>query len=372
MKIVVLSSHTPSLFWFRVDMMMAFRNLGCEVIAAGNESEDAWKEKFGDLGITYYQIDVKRNGTNPVSDIKTLFSIRKLLQKERPDKIFCYQAKTVIYGCLAAKMLGIHEVYPLIAGVGSAFLAKGAKANIIKNVLVAEYKIALKNAKKIFFQNKDDSGTFIELGIVSPENIVYINGSGVNTDKFTETELPKSPVFLNISRLIRDKGIGEYLEACRIIKKVHSEYRCLLVGPFDTNPTALTKEELSEYIEDGSVEYFGEQSDVKPFIDQCSIYVLPSYHEGTPKTVLEAMSCGRAVITTDAPGCRETVINNSNGILVKPMDCQGLADAMLELAANPELVADMGRKGRKLAEERFSVEIVNKTILDTMEIQPCK
>lgn len=368
MKIAVLSSHTPSLFWFRADMMLAFKKVGCEVVAVGNEPEEIWKNKFDDLGITYRKIEVNRNGTNPLSDIKTLFSIRNVLREERPDKIFCYQAKTVIYGCLSAKMLGIKEVYPLIAGVGSAFLAKGFKASVIKNILVAEYRLSLKFAKRIFFQNKDDSQTFVELKIISPESIVYINGSGVNTEIFQPTALPNAPAFLNISRLIKDKGIREYLEACRIVRNEHPEYRCLLVGPFDTNPTALTQEELSSYIDDGSVEYFGEQSDVKPFIDQCSIYVLPSYHEGTPKTVLEAMSCGRAVITTDAPGCRETVKNGFNGLLVPPTDHNKLAEAMLELAEKTDLVKAMGINGRKMAEEKFSVKIVNNTIIETMNI----
>jgi len=368
MKVVVLSSHTPSLFWFRTDMMLAFIKAGCEVVAAGNEPEEAWAEKFADLGVKYRRIDVQRNGTNPLKDLKTLKSIHALLKEEKPDKIFCYQAKTVIYGCLAARMLKIRDVFPLIAGLGSVFLTNGLKASVVRQILVTEYRLALKYAKKVFFQNRDDSGVFIKHKIVSPSDIVYISGSGVNTEKFNVTELPEIPAFLNISRLIKDKGIREYLDACRIVKKEHPEYRCLLVGPYDSNPTAITEQELSEYINDGTVEYFGEQSDVKPYLAQASIYVLPSYHEGTPKTVLEAMACGRAVITTDAPGCRETVIGNANGILVEPKNHTILAQKMLELASDPELVHEMGKAGRKLAEEKFSVVKVNETILSTMGI----
>lgn len=369
MKIMILSSHTPSLFWFRKDMMLAFKQAGCEVVAVGNEDRNIWEKDFLDIGVIYRQIHVQRNGMNPFSDLKTLKSIKLLLKEESPDKIFCYQAKTVIYGCIAAHQVGIKEVYALIAGLGSVFLASGLKAAIIRSILVWEYKVALKHVTKVFFQNHDDSATFIKNRIVKPERIVYINGSGVNVRQFVVTALPEVPTFLNISRLIRDKGIREYLQACRLVKKEHPEYRCLLVGPFDSNPTALTKEELNEYITDATIEYFGEQSDVRPYIAQASIYVLPSYHEGTPKTVLEAMACGRAVITTNVPGCKETVVHNENGLLVDAKDPVMLATAMLELASNPDKILQMGEKGRALATDRFSVDIVNDVILKTMHIK---
>ena len=369
MKVLVLSSHTPSLFWFRKDMMLAFRKLGCEVVAVGNEDEELWVDKFRDIGILYRKIAVERNGTNPLADLKTLKSIKTLLREEKPDKIFCYQAKTVIYGCMAAHRLGIADVYPLIAGVGSVFLATGLKAKVLRRVLIAEYKWAIKYAKKVFFQNHDDSQVFIDNRILKPEKIMYINGSGVNVEQFTVTELPAIPSFLNISRLIRDKGVREYLEACRLVKKHHPEYRCMLVGPFDSNPTAITKEELGEYISDGTIEYFGEQSDVRPYISQASIYVLPSYHEGTPKTVLEAMACGRAIITTNVPGCKETVINDENGLLVEAKDYNELAETMIKLASDPDTVRRMGANGRKTAENKFSVDIVNESIITAMGLK---
>ncbi len=368
MKIIVLSSHTPSLFWFRKDMMLAFKEKGYDVVAVGNEDESSWKDRFFEFGITYRQIYVQRNGTNPFDDLKTLRSIKSLLKKEKPDKIFCYQAKTVIYGCIAAHRLKIAEVYPLIAGIGSVFLTSGVKSAILKKILITEYKWAIKYAKRVFFQNHDDSDVFIHNGILKAEKITYINGSGVNVNQFTVMELPSVPSFLNISRLIRDKGIREYLEACRIVKKEHPEYRCMLVGPFDSNPTAITKEELDAFISDGTIEYFGEQSDVRPYIAQASIFVLPSYHEGTPKTVLEAMACGRAVITTNAPGCKETVVNNENGILIEPRNHLALANAMLEMASKPDAIQQMGVKGRLLAETKYAVNIVNEVILTAMNI----
>lgn len=193
-----------------------------------------------------------------------------------------------------------------------------------------------------------------------------MRGSGVNLDKFTVQPMPKTFGFLCISRLIRDKGVYEYLEACRKIKAIHPEVRCLFVGPFDTNPSSLKKEELQQFIDDGIIEYFGEQSDVVPYISQCSVYVLPSYREGTPKTVLEAMACGRAVITTDAPGCRETVDDKVNGLLVPVKDVDSIVEAMEYLISHQDEMNRMAKLGRKKAEEVFDVNKVNATICETM------
>ena len=370
MKIAVLSSHTPSLFWFRIDMMTAFLHAGHDVVAIGNEPEEKWSKQFADEGIEYRQIYVERNGTNPVKDLKALSSLRKVLAEEKPDKIFTYQAKTVIYGSIAAHQLGIKETYALIAGVGSVFLAAGhgIKNKLLQTVLCLEYCTSLRHCVKVLFQNKDDSDVFMEKKILPEEKIVYINGSGVNIKKFTPTPVPETPTFLFIGRLIRDKGIVEYLNACRIVKGRNEYIRCLLVGPYDTNPSALKPEDLKKYIDDGSVEYFGEQADVRPYLNQCSVYVLPSYHEGTPKTVLEAMASGRAIITTDAPGCRETVTEGMNGYLVPVKNANALAEKMLYLANNHELAARMGNESRTVAEQKYNVNIVNNVIMNTMKL----
>ncbi len=369
MKVAVLSSHTPSLFWFRVDMMRAFLELGHEVVAIGNESAEEWGRKFEDQGIRYRQANIQRNGTNPLQDLRTIISLKKILKEEMPNAIFTYQAKTVIYGGIAAHQLGISKVYPLIAGVGSVFLSKGIKAKVIQIVLKAEYRLALKHSANVFFQNEDDVAVFTGNKLVDDRKVVMLHGSGVNLDKFQVQPLPKEIAFLCISRLIRDKGVFEYLQAARIVKSKYPKVRFLLVGPYDSNPTALKPEELQSYIDDGSIEYFGEQPDVRPYLAQCSVFVLPSYREGTPKTVLEAMACYKAVITTDAPGCRETVINGKNGYLVPVRDVEALAARMLQLIENPDLVPKMAAEGRKIVEEKFDVKLVNAIISKTMNLQ---
>ena len=369
MKIMVLSSFTTSLFWFRIDMMQSFLAAGCQVVAVGDGPEEEWAPKFRELGIRYRQIPVQRNGMNPLHDLKTLWALYRLFGQERPDKIFSYQAKTVIYGGIAAKLRGIREVYPMIAGVGSAFLGEGFKRKLLRTILVMEYKLGLWNSRQVFFQNRDDLKVFTDNRILKEEKVVMVNGSGVNTSQFVPTPLPENTSFLCISRLIRDKGVWEYLEACRKIRKRHPEVKCVLVGPFDTNPSAIQPEELQSFLDDGSVEYVGQQKNVAPFLQACTAYVLPSYHEGTPKTVLEAMASGRPVITTDAPGCRETVSDGVNGYLVPVKDVDAIVEAMEKMLADPEKNAQMAKSARKIAEDKYDVNKVNLMIRKTMGIE---
>lgn len=367
-RIAVISSHTASLFWFRLDMMKEFVRLGYEVIAVGQSPESEWSKKFNENGIRYRQIYVERNGMNPLSDLKTLKDLNKILKEEKPQKIFCYQAKTIIYTCLAARINKIKEVYSLIAGLGTIFRASTLKSRVVRQIMIAEYKIALKNSKHIIFQNNDDLLTFLNTKIVEADKCSIINGSGVDTDRFSVLPLPNTISFLMISRLIKDKGIFEYLEACRTIKNEFPNVRCLLVGPFDTNPSAIKPYELQPYIDSGIIEYFGEQDDVRPYIEQASVFVLPSYHEGTPKTVLECMACGRAIITTDAPGCRETVTDGLNGYLVETHSVNAVAEKMKNFIINPTFVSEMGYRGRKIAEEKYDVKKVNSDIIKIMNL----
>lgn len=365
---MVLSSHTSSLFWFRIDMMKDFIKRGHIVLAFGPEAEADWKGKFKENNIEYRQLYVERNGLNPFKDIKTFIELYKATKNEKPDKIFVYQAKTIVYGSIAARLNGITEVYSLFAGLGSIFRGTGLKAGIIKMIMKTEYKIACKCSKKLFFQNNDDKNEFVDNRLVKENKTVIINGSGVNLDKFRSTPLPDKPAFLYIGRLIRDKGIVEYLEACKILKKNNPEIRCMLIGPFDSNPSALKPEELQPYINDGIVEYYGEQQDVRPYISQCSTYVLPSYHEGTPKTVLESMAMGRSIITSDAPGCRETVEDGVNGFLIPVKNVDMLVEKMIWMIEHPERTEKMAEMSRDICKKKYDVNKVNGVILQTMNL----
>jgi len=366
MKIAVLSSHTQSLFWFRMDMMKEFIKKGHTVIALGDSPEVDWNDMFKKHNIEYKQLHVQRNGINPFKDLKTFGELFRFLKEEKPDKVFAYQAKTVVYGSIAARFNGITEVYPLIAGLGSIFRGTSFKNKIVKIIMKIEYWIACKCSKKVLFQNNDDKNEFVNNNLIKDIKAVIINGSGVNLEKFQPTPLPTEPAMLFIGRLIKDKGIIEYLEACKVVKSKYPKLRCLLVGPYDSNPSALKPEELQPYIDNEIVEYFGEQSDVRPFIAQCSTFVLPSYHEGTPKTVLEAMAMGRSIITTNAPGCRETIADGINGYLVAVNDIYGIVEKMEHLISNFITVQEMGDASLKIVTTKYDVKIVNQAILQTM------
>lgn len=368
MKIMVLSSYAPTLFFFREDMMKAMINNGHEVIAAAPETEQEWGHKFEERNIRYVSIQgIERTGTNPIKDILGFFSILKALIREKPDKVFVYQAKTIIYGCIAAKLLRIKEIYALMGGLGSVFRNKEGKS-ITRDILKTEYKVAFKICKKVFFQNKDDSSEIVNAGLINERKIVMINGSGVNLDKFSVKPLAKNPIFLFVGRIIKDKGIIEYIEAAKIVKEKYPETRIQIVGYFDTNPTAIKEEEINQYVKDGIIEYLGPTDDVRPFLEKCSVYVLPSYHEGTPKSVLEAMATGRPIITTDAPGCRETVIEGVNGFLVPIKSVDKLAEKMIWMIENREESAKMGNHSLRICKDKFDVKKVNQVILDTMQL----
>lgn len=366
MKVLVLSSHTKSLLWYRWDMLMDFLKRGHQVYATGDLTEEEWSQFFKKHGITYKSIPVSKNGINPLKDLRTKKYIQRLLSEIVPDKIFVYQAKTIAFGCQAASNEKIKEVYPMVAGLGSIFRGHGFKNSVIKFILGILYKRAFKNSKAVFFQNKDDIQQMVSHGFLQDNKIVMVRGSGVNLEKFKLTHLPNVITFLFVGRIIRDKGVSEYLRASKYIKsKYGSKVKCLLVGPFDTNPSALSLKDLAPFIDSG-VEYFGEQMDVIPYLEQCSVFVLPSYHEGTPKSVLEAMAMGRAIITTDAPGCRETVSDGTNGFLVPVGDVESIIDKMEMFINHPDLANTMGLASRKIAEEKFDVRKVNSIILSTM------
>ncbi len=368
MTTTIISSNTESLFNFRMDMMREFIARGHRVIALGDEQTLVWSDRFAEQGITYLQIPVARTGLNPVKDLKTLLAIRKILKRERVDKIFTYHAKTIVYGALAARSCGITEVYPMVAGLGSILRGNGLKMNVIRTVMSSLYGAAFSSSKRVFFQNHDDLNELTQAGLLTKDRAVIVNGSGVNLTNFTPSPIPSHPAFLYIGRLIRDKGVWEYLQACREVKRHYPQLRCMLVGPFDINPSALQPKDLQPFIDDKVIDYIGGVEDVRPYLDACTTYILPSYHEGTPKSVLEAMAKGRAIITTDAPGCRETVTDGVNGYLVPTQDVKSLVNKMVELLKNPELNIKMGEESLKIARQKYDVRVVNRTIIETMNL----
>jgi len=241
----------------------------------------------------------------------------------------------------------------------------------LKNLVKLLYKIALKYNNVVFFQNPDDLNLLLRLRLIKDKNkTLILNGSGINLEKYYFAPLKeKSISFLLIARLIWDKGIYEYIEAARIIKKKYPNVSFLLLGPNEKNPCAIKKEYIKKWANKGIINYLGEKDDVRPYIANSSVFVLPSYREGIPRSILEAMAMGRPVITTNSPGCRETVEDGVNGFLVPIKDSKALADRMEKFILNPDLIKQMGNRSREIAEKRFDVYKVNRIILEHMGIK---
>ena len=368
-KVMIVAGLDLSLILFRRELIESWLQIDCSVVAAApnRKVEGALKE----IGVRYHTLPLERTGLNPVKDLILLCSLIRLFRKESPDCLYLYTIKPVIYGSLAARVMPSCRVFSMITGLGYAFTRSEDEGKLLRKLLVFLYRIALKRNRKVFFQNPDDESFFVDNGIVEPDKVVRVNGSGVNIDYYSMTPHNKGEVsFLLIARLLKEKGIVEYIEAARKIKTKYPEARFMLVGwSFDDNPTAIGQEQIEEWQKEGIVEIYGETDDVRPYIAKAAVYVLPSYREGTPRTVLEAMAMGRAVITTDVPGCRETVIEGRNGFLVPVKDSGALAEAMENFIENPALVEHMGAESRKIAEDKYDVQKVNRVINREMGLE---
>ena len=364
-----ITAATFTIPWFREDMLRDFAGRVDDVVVLGNETDEKWIPYFEELGVRYRTYPVSRNGLNPISDVKTYRALKRIIAEECPDKVLTNFVKANVYGCIAAHNLGIKDIYVMMGGLGSVFHGDDRKSRLARLFVTAEYRASLKHSKKIFFQNDEDSKLLCDLGTVKSEQVVRIYGSGVNTEHFKREPLPEQMSFAFIGRLVRGKGVLDYLDAARIVKRDYPDVRFDLVGPYDTNPSGLKPEDIEPYIEDRTVVYHGEQKDVRPYLKNASCFVLPSYYgEGTPKSALEALATGRPLIVADAVGCREVVRDGENGFLVPPRNPRSIVRAMTRLIEQPELAERMGRASRRMAEGIFDVRRVNETISETMGI----
>jgi glycosyltransferase involved in cell wall biosynthesis len=283
--------------------------------------------------------------------------------------VLSYTIKPVIYGTIAAAIAGVPQRAAMITGLGYAFLAGGVARRATRVAAIALYRLALHRANIVFFQNADDQALFAELGLISYRNRVeLLRGSGVDVGHFTPVPRPNRPSFLMIARLVADKGVREYVEAARIVRRrcPDAMFRC--VGTLDPNPASVRAPELQAWISEGTVDFLGELADVRPAIADALVYVLPSYREGMPRTVLEAMAMGRAVITSDAPGCRQTIVAGESGLLVPVRDPDALAAAMIRFIEEPGLAERLGDAARQRVVEMFDVNEVSARIIGALSL----
>jgi len=372
-RFLLVASFPDSLVKFRGPLIDALLEAGREVHVAvpGFPLQRDIARALAHKGVRVHEIPLQRTGLNPIKDFGLLLSLFALMLRLRPRYVLSYTIKPVVYGSIAAWLVGVKHRFALVTGLGYAFTgtASGKRA-LLRRLIQRLYRFALKRTHRVFFQNPDDEELFRELRLL-PETVPssVVNGSGVDVAEYSVAPLPDKPCFLLIARLLGDKGVREYAQAAQLVKAVYPKAVFRLVGWIDDNPDAITQRELDQWVDSGLLEFLGRLDDVRPAISDCSVYVLPSYREGTPRTVLEAMAMGRAVITTDAPGCRETVVDGDNGFLVPVKDVNALADAMMKMVATPGLAASMGERARRIAEEKYDVHKVNAAMLEGMGIQ---
>lgn len=369
-KIVLVVNLTESILLFRLSLLVDLRKNGCDVEVFSPTYDVAVVNELKKYDIEFSQIKMSRTGINPFNEFIALIDFYRLFRKKKPDMVLNYTLKPIIYSSLSAYLAKVPCIASMLTGFGSIFLGTELKTKLIRLLVKPLFRMALKCNNKIFALNPDIIKIFTQLGVLDINKTVLINGEGLDIDYYRVELLPQSsePIFLIITRLIRDKGIYEYVEAAKIIKKKYPKARFLIVGYLDTNPTALTKKELDKLLADGVVEYLGKLEDVRAVIAQSSVYVLPSYGEGMPRSILEAMAMGRPIITTDVPGCRETVVDGRNGFLVPVKNVEKLSEAMEKFILNPDIISKMGRESRRMAEEKYDVRKVNQVILKTIGI----
>jgi glycosyltransferase involved in cell wall biosynthesis len=364
-KVLLLGSYAPSLINFRGPLIAAMVERGHEVFAAAPDIDADVAAKLVALGATPVPVVLGRTSLNPLATWRSGRQLRELVGRIAPDVMIAYTIKPVVLGAAAARAARVPVFAAMITGMGYAFLGgMNPKRVAIRLVAMLMYRRALAASKLVIFQNEDDRRDFRRLRLLTAAKpTLIVNGSGVDLGQFEPRPVPPRTGFLMIARYLRDKGISEFGEAAGRLKAEHPEVAVRLAGWLDESPDSISRAELDSMVA-GGIEDLGQLDDVRPAIAEASVYVLPSYREGTPRTVLEAMAMGRAVITTDAPGCRNTVVDGENGFLVPVGDSDRLYRAMLRFIEDPALAQRMGEASLRLVREKFDVDKVNAAILE--------
>jgi len=374
MKIVLIGTVASSFYGFRADLIRAMREKQYTVYAFTSEYTDSDLKKIESLGAIPITYELNRGGLNPLSDIVAAYKLSKKIREIKPDLVFSYFSKPVIFGTIAAKLAKVPKIVGMLEGLGYTFTEQpqglNKKIKLIKKIQVFLYKIALPQLDKLIFLNPDDPKDLIDKYAINVRKVEVLGGIGLNLKDYPYQPLSniQQPVnFLFIGRLLKEKGIHDFIEAAKKVKEKYSETQFTVLGAIDPyNLGALKQSELDELISSNLIDYPGHVNNVKDWIANSHVFVLPSYREGVPRSTQEAMAIGRAVITTDVPGCRETVENGVNGFIVAKWNPEALAEKMIYFIEHPEQIEKMGYESYKIAQEKFDAEIVNQRLINIL------
>lgn len=373
-KIILIGTVASSFYGFRADLIRTFLKKGHQVYAFTSEytAEDLKKiEKLGATPITY---TLNRGGLNPLADIIATYQLSKKIKAINPDLVFSYFSKPVIFGTLAAKLAKAPRVVGMLEGLGYTFTEQpeglGKKTQLIKKIQVFLYKIALPQLDQLIFLNPDDPKDLLEKYAINVKKVEVLGGIGLNLQDYPYQPLSNIHLplkFLFIGRLLKEKGIHEFVQAAKLVKKIYPDTEFTVLGAIDHhNLGALQQSDLDTLISSNIIQYPGHVTNIKDWIADSHVFVLPSYREGVPRSTQEAMAIGRAIITTDVPGCRETVINTKNGFIVPKWNPEALAEKMIYFIEHPEQTQVMGVESYKIAVEKFDAEKVNQRLVNIL------
>lgn len=365
-RVMLIASHAPSLIIFRSHLIRALVSRGHDVLCLAPDFSGDVRTQVLALGAKTADYPLSRRGLNPLHDLKSLRALLVEMRSFKPDIVMGYTPKPAVYGSIAARLARVPRIVPMITGLGYAFLGRSHRDRAVQFASRQLYARALRSSHSAIFHNKDDQRQLLHAKVIPAGLSTHVvGGSGVDLKAFSETPLPAATnglTFLMIARLLKYKGVIEFCEAARKVRKSSPAARFVLVGPEEPGPGGLTAAHMAHWQD--CVTYVGPQADVRSYLAQCHVFVLPSYDgEGLPRTVLEAMAIGRPIITTDARGCRETVDERVNGCLVPVGDANALAEAMTSFVRRPDQLTAMARASRQKAARMFDVEIVTRDML---------
>ncbi|MEZ9181122.1 glycosyltransferase family 4 protein [Vibrio cyclitrophicus] len=372
MKIIIVGTVATSILGFRMPLIKMLLKHGHQVFAFAidyNEEQKAILSKIGVVPVDYY---LSRAGLNPFSDVKMMYGLIVKFKELKPDIVLGYFSKPVIYGTIAAYLAKVPKRIAMLEGLGFAFTNQSGglsfRAKLIKKIQIYLYRLSIPLSTDVIFLNKDDCNDLLFLNDIKYRKLHILGGIGLELDKYKYSKFEAENIkFIFIGRLLKEKGIFEYLSAAEKVKGRYPDSVFTILGASDTtSPNALSSDTLQYYINNKIVNYPGQVNNVVDWLNDTAIFVLPSYREGVPRSSQEAMAVGRPILTTDVPGCRETVVDGVNGFLVPPFDVDKLADKMIWFIENHVHIERMGLASRKMAEQKFDVHKINVEIFKIM------
>ena len=369
--LALLGKNAQHVLAFRGSLIRAAQANGHRVIALTSPASARARHRLREAGVEHFDTPLRGGTISPLRDLQFQTTVSDILKAQRVDALLAYNPKCIAFGPVAARRAGVKNIAALVTGLGFAFTGQSLARRCIRFFSTRLYRRSLAKCDAVFFQNQIDREELTALGVlvnVPNARMHMIAGSGVDLDFFPAQPVPTQTHFLMISRPLKDKGVAEFAQACKIVRTRDPAIRCTLICAWDDNPSSFTRADIARWAQDGCFNAVDEVEDVRPHLGACTTFVLPSYREGTSKVVLEAMATGRAIISTDAIGCRDPIAPNVNGLLVATHSATELAAAMLELAHDPARNAAMGAASRRIAQEKYNAKPIDAVILHALNL----